>query len=66
MTKLGSRMTLSAQEAAAYAAGDVAEGFVVHNPVDVMALRAKLGLSQPETAARYGLSAGTTEDLEDS
>jgi putative transcriptional regulator len=63
MTKLGSRMIQSVQEALDYAAG-ATEGFVVHNPVDVKALRAKLGLTQPEFAARFGLSVGTIRDWE--
>jgi len=64
VSKLGSRMIQSAQEAASYMAGGAAEVFVVHKPVDVKALRAKLDLAQPEFAARYGLSVGTVRDWE--
>lgn len=64
MSKLGSRMIQSAQEALAHASGEAAAGFVVHKPVDVKALRAKLHLAQPEFAARYRLSVGTVRDWE--
>ena len=64
MSKLGSRMIQSAQEALAYASGETTVGFVVHKPVDVKAIRAKLGLSQPEFAARFDLSVGTVRDWE--
>ena len=63
MSKLGSRMIQSAKEALAYAEGNT-KGFVVHKPVDVKALRTRLGLNQPEFAARYGLSVGTLRDWE--
>ena len=64
MSKLGARIIRSAEEALAYAAGDAAAGCVVHTPVDVKALRAKLNLAQPEFARRYGLSVGTVRDWE--
>ena len=64
MSKLGGRMIRSAQEALAYASGEATEGFAVHHPIDVKALRAKLNLAQPEFAARYGLSVGTVRDWE--
>ena len=63
MSKLGSRMIKAAEEALAYASGDT-KGCVVHYPVDVRALRARLDLAQPEFAARYGLSVGTVRDWE--
>ena len=64
MSKLGSRMIQSANEALAYAQGEASKEFVVHTPVDVKALRKKLGLNQPEFAARYGLAVGTVRDWE--
>ncbi len=64
MSKLGSRMIQSAQEVLAYASGEPSVGFVVHKPVDVKALRAKLHLAQVEFAARYHLSVGTVRDWE--
>jgi putative transcriptional regulator len=64
MSKLGSRMIRSAEEALAYASGKASAGFAVHKLVDVKALRAKLELAQPEFAARYGLSVSTVRDWE--
>ena len=64
MSKLGSRMLQSTNEALAFAQGDGSKGFVVHKPVDVKALRKRLGLNQPEFADRYGLSVGTVRDWE--
>jgi putative transcriptional regulator len=64
MSKLGSRLVQSAREALAYASGEASEGFTIHKPVDVKALRTKLDLAQPEFAARYGLSVGTLRDWE--
>ena len=64
MSRLGARMIRAADEALAYAAGEASEGFVVHKPVDVKALRARLALAQPEFATRYHLSVGTVRDWE--
>ena len=64
MSKLGSRMIQSANEALAYAKGETSKGYVIHKPVDVRALRKGLGLNQPDFAARYGLSVGTLRDWE--
>ncbi len=57
-------MIRSAQEAMAYASGEKTRGFVVHKPVDVKAIRTRLGLSQPAFAAAFGLSVGTVRDWE--
>jgi putative transcriptional regulator len=64
MSKLGTRLMQSAQEALAYATGGATEGFAVHTPIDVRAIRGKLQLAQPEFAARFGLSLGTLRDWE--
>jgi putative transcriptional regulator len=64
MSKLGSRLVQSAQEALAYATGGTTEGFVVHKAIDVKAIRSRLHLAQPEFAARFGLSLGTVRDWE--
>jgi putative transcriptional regulator len=64
MSRLGSRLVKSAEEALAYAAGETAKGYVVHTAIDVKAIRAKLQLAQPEFAARFGLSLGTVRDWE--
>ena len=64
MSKLCSRMLQSAKEASAYSQGNGARGFTVHHPVDVRALRKRMGLNQPEFAARFGLAVGTLRDWE--
>jgi putative transcriptional regulator len=64
MSKLGSRLVQSAQEALAYANGGATEGFVNHRPIDVKATRSRLRLAQPGFAARFGLSLGTVRDWE--
>ena len=64
MSKLGSRMIQSASEALAYAGGEAAQGFAVHTPVDVRALRKKLGMAQGEFANAFGLAVGTVRDWE--
>jgi putative transcriptional regulator len=64
MSKAGGRILRSIREAQAFASGEVTEGFGVHDFVDVKALRARLGLAQPEFAARYGLSVSTLRDWE--
>lgn len=64
MSRLGSRMIQSAKEALAFAEGGASKGYIVHKPVDVKALRTRLGLNQPEFAARFGLSVGTLRDWE--
>lgn len=64
MSKLGSRMIQSARQAHAFASGGASEGYAIHKPVDVKALRTRLDLAQPEFASRYGLSVGTVRDWE--
>ena len=53
MSKLGSRMIQSAEEALGYATGEATEGFVVHKPVDVKAIRAfsKTFINHPQLDA---------------
>jgi putative transcriptional regulator len=64
VSKAGDRILKSVREAQAYARGEVVDGFVLHEFVDVKALRARLGLAQPEFAARFGLSVSTLRDWE--
>ncbi|MBR0663274.1 helix-turn-helix domain-containing protein [Roseomonas hellenica] len=64
MTKVGHRMLTGAREALAIARGEHVPGAVVHTPVDVKALRARLGLTQPEFAERYGVPVGSLRDWE--
>ena len=64
MSKLGSRMIPVGGMRHWPIPRGQAKGFVVHTPVDVKALRKRLGLNQPDFAARYGLAVGTVRDWE--
>lgn len=64
MSRVGSRMIEAAKEAAAMARGEVVPGAVLHTPPDVRALRARLKLTQPAFAKRFGLPVGTVRDWE--
>ena len=55
------------KEAAAFARGEISLPVRIVNvrePVDVRALRSKLGLSQSEFASRYGISLRTLQEWE--
>jgi putative transcriptional regulator len=53
------------KEAAAFARGEISLPVrMVNVPVDVRALRSKLGLSQSEFASRYGISLRTLQEWE--
>jgi putative transcriptional regulator len=56
-------MLAGAREALAIARGE-GEPAAVHQPVDVKALRARLGLTQEEFADRYGVPLGSLRDWE--
>ena len=64
MSRAGSRMIEAAKEAAAMARGEVVPGAVLHTPPDVRAIRARLKLTQPAFAKRFGLPVGTVRDWE--
>lgn len=64
MSRVGSRLIQAAQEAAAMARGETVPGAVVHVPPDVRAIRARLKLTQPAFAKRFGLPVGTVRDWE--
>lgn len=66
VTKAGDRILKSARQALAYARGELKEGFVVHVPdeIDVRAIRAKLGLTRAQFAARFGFAASAVKDWE--
>ncbi|MDP6787134.1 MAG: transcriptional regulator [Rhodospirillales bacterium] len=68
-TKTGQAILEGAREGLAYARGEADESrfaatVVVPVAIDVPAIRRKLGLSQPQFAARYSLSIGTLRDWE--
>ena len=66
MSKAGSKLIKSAQQALAYARGEATEGFVAHVPdeVDVKAIRQSLGLTQPEFSLRFGFDVRAVQDWE--
>jgi putative transcriptional regulator len=64
MSRTGRRLIEAAQEAAAMVRGEALPGAVVHVPPDVRAIRARLKLTQPAFARRFGLSLGTVRDWE--
>jgi putative transcriptional regulator len=61
---IGQRAIASAQEALAHYRGDKVEGLVVHDTVDIAALRARMSLTQTEFAERFGFSVATVRDWE--
>jgi putative transcriptional regulator len=67
MSKLGKRLIASVKEARAVLRGKARGSTMrVHVPadVDVRTIRKKLGVSQSEFAARFGISPGTLRDWE--
>jgi putative transcriptional regulator len=67
MSRAGTRMVESARQALAYAEGqaDPAEyGVHLTREIDVEAIRAKLGMSQPEFARCFGVSTRTVRSWE--
>jgi putative transcriptional regulator len=66
MSKIGKRLIAAAQEARAYARGEVSAGFVAHVPVevDVKALRKRLGYSQAQFSRRFGFAIDALQDWE--
>ncbi|ABL64838.1 helix-turn-helix domain-containing protein [Chlorobium phaeobacteroides] len=66
MSKAGSKLIKSAQQALAYARGEATEGFVAYVPdeVDVKAIRQSLGLTQPEFSLRFGFDVRAVQDWE--
>jgi putative transcriptional regulator len=51
---------------AAYARGEVRDGFIAHVPadVDVKSIRHRLGLTQPEFSLRFGFDVRAVQDWE--
>lgn len=65
MTKFGTDLIQSAQEALDIAAGQAEPArIVIVETVDVKAIRRRLGLSQTGFATEFGLSPGTVRDWE--
>jgi putative transcriptional regulator len=66
VSRAGERILRSARNALTFAAGEMADGFVVHVPevIDVRAIRARQGLSQEQFARRYGFTVAAVRDWE--
>ena len=66
MSKAGSRILRSIEQARAFARGETTEGFIVHVPkdVNVKEIRQKTGLSQDAFARKFGLTAAAVRDWE--
>jgi putative transcriptional regulator len=65
MTKFGQELIESANEALAIARGAAKPArTIVVQPIDVAAIRKRLGLSQDAFAQKFGLSAATLRDWE--
>jgi putative transcriptional regulator len=67
MSTLGKRLIKAAKEARTIARGEARpKTFRVHTPsdIDVPAIRKRLGLSQNEFSARFGIPPGTLRDWE--
>jgi putative transcriptional regulator len=67
MTKLGKRLIGAAREGRAIARGESDPAtFRLHVPdeIDVQAIRKKLGFSQAQFAAKFGIPRGTLRDWE--
>ena len=65
MTKFGKDLIRSANEAIAIARGEAAPARAFRPaPIDVAAIRKRLGLSQQKFAARFGLSPALVRDWE--
>ncbi len=66
MSKAGSKLIKSANQALAYARGENSKGFIAHVPedVDVKSIRLGLGLTQPEFSLRFGFDVRALQDWE--
>jgi putative transcriptional regulator len=61
---VGQRALAALKEVHSHVRGEDVPGMVIHEPVDVKAVRQKTGLSQAAFASTYGLSAATLRDWE--
>ena len=67
LSRVGRDVVAGLKEAIAHARGEIRlpmREYEVPGPVDVKAIRAKLGLSQSEFSRRYGFSVRTLQDWE--
>ena len=66
MSKAGNKLIKSANQALAYARGEISDGFTVNVPeeIDVKSIRNGLGLTQPEVSLRFGFDVRAVQDWE--
>ncbi len=66
MSKAGNKLIKSANQALAYARGEISDGFTVNVPeeIDVKSIRNGLGLTQPEFSLRFGFDVRAVQDWE--
>ena len=66
MSKAGNKLIKSANQALAYARGEISDGFNVNVPeeIDVKSIRNGLGLTQPEFSLRFGFDVRAVQDWE--
>ena len=66
MSNAGSKLIKSANQALAYARGEMSDGVTVHVPeeIDVKSIRKRLGLTQPEFSSRFGFDVRAVQDWE--
>lgn len=67
LSRVGRDVVAGLKEAAAHIRGEIelpTRDYEVPGPVDVKAIRSKLGLSQSEFSRRYGFSVRTLQDWE--
>lgn len=66
MSKAGNKLIKSANQALAYARGEISDAFNVNVPeeIDVKSIRNGLGLTQPEFSSRFGFDVRAVQDWE--
>ncbi len=66
MSKAGNKLIKSANQALAYARGEISDGFTVNVPeeIDVKSIRNGLGLTQLEFSLRFGFDVRAVQDWE--
>ncbi len=66
MTKAGEKLIKSAQNALAFARGEITDGFVLHTPemIELRQMRKKLGMSQSQFSKAFQIPVRTVQDWE--
>jgi putative transcriptional regulator len=61
---IAERTAIAIRQTGAHARGEAVPGVVVHRPIDVKAVRAKVDMTQNEFAVSFGFSLGSVRDWE--